>query len=123
MSAGKPFTGTDKRVGLFLMISAHTTLLIGLYLWLFGPWGLANIRNLGFGEVMKNRAYRFYAIEHITGMLIAIVLITVARGVSKKVITDAAKHKRIFWLLLIALLIILVTIPWPFREAIGRPWI
>src|ERR1700753_3152649 len=46
MTAGKPFSAGDKKVGLFLMISAHTTLVVGLILWLFGPWGLANIRNL-----------------------------------------------------------------------------
>lgn len=119
MTAGRAFTAGDKKVGLFLMISAHTTLLVGIYLYLAGPWGLANIRNLGFGEVMKNNVYRFYAVEHVFGMLVAIALITIARGASKKNIPDAAKHKRTFWLVLVALLIILVTIPWPFRAGIG----
>src|ERR1700761_4032497 len=121
MTGGKPFTAGDKKTGLFLMICAHTTLLVGLTLWLTGPWGLANIRNLGFGEVMKERVYRFYAVEHLTGMLIAIVLITIGRGAAKKNITDLAKHKRTFWFILVALLIILATAPWPFRAGIGRP--
>jgi hypothetical protein len=119
MTAGKPFSAGDKKVGLFLMISAHTTLLVGLYLWVFGPYGLANIRNLGFGEVMKDRVYRFFAVEHIFGMLVAIVLITIGRGAAKKPISDGAKHKRTFWLILVALVIMLATIPWPFREGIG----
>lgn len=123
MTAGKPFGPGDKKTGLFLMIAAHTTLLVGLYLWLFGPLGLANIRNLGFGEVMKDRAYRFFAVEHLVGMLIAIVLITVGRGASKKNIPDRAKHKRTFWFILVALLIILASVPWPFMTEIGRPWL
>jgi hypothetical protein len=123
MAGRKPFTATDKKVGLFLMIAAHTTLLIGLYLWLTGPYGLANIRNLGFGELMKERVYRYYAVEHIAGMLIAIVLITIGRGAAKKDIPDVTKHKRVFWFVLVALVIILATVPWPFREGIGRPWI
>lgn len=123
MTAGKPFSAADKKVGLFLMISAHTTLLIGLYLYFFGPWGFTNIRNLGFGEVMKNNAYRFYAVEHIFGMLVAIVLITIGRGVAKKNIPDLSKHKRTFWYVLVALVIILATIPWPFRAGIARPWL
>ncbi len=122
MTGNKPFTAGDKKTGLFLMISAHITLLVGLYLWFFGPWGIANIRNLGFGEVMKDRVARFYAVEHLVGMLIAIVLITIGRGVSKKNIPDGAKHKRTFWFILIALVIILATIPWPFREGIARSW-
>lgn len=122
MTAGKAFSTGDKKVGLFLMIAAHTTLLVGLYLWIAGPWGFANIRNLGFGDVMKNKVYRYYAVEHLFGMLIAIVLITIGRGVAKKNIPDAAKFKKAFWFFLIALVIILVTIPWPFREGVGRPW-
>jgi hypothetical protein len=34
-----------------------------------------------------------------------------------------AKFRRSFWLFLFALIIILVTIPWPFRTGVGRPWI
>jgi hypothetical protein len=84
---------------------------------------VANIANLGFGEVMKNPVMRYYAVEHITGMLIAIVLITIGKGVAKKRIPDAAKYKRTFWFFLIALVIILATVPWPFRAGIGRPWL
>ena len=125
MTGGKVFSDGDKKTGLFLMIAAHTTLLVGLYLWIAGPWGLANIRNLGFGDVMKDKVYRYFAIEHLTGMLIAIVLITIGRGAAKKNIPDAAKFKRSFWLFLVALIIILATVPWPFREGIGagRGWI
>jgi hypothetical protein len=123
MTAGKVFSAGDRKVGLFLMIAAHTTLVVGFYLWLAGPYGLANIRNLGFGEVMRDRVYRFYAVEHLVGMLIAIVLITLGRGAAKKNISDRAKHKRTFWYILVALVIILATIPWPFREGIARPWL
>ena len=123
MTAGKVFSAGDKKTGLFLMIAAHTTLLIGLYLWIAGPWGLANIRNLGFGDVMKDKYSRFFAIEHIFGMLIAIVLITIGRGAAKKNIPDLAKFKRSFWFFLVALVIILATVPWPFRAVIGRPWL
>ena len=122
MTAGKVFSAGDRKVGLFLMIAAHTTLVVGFYLWLAGPYGLANIRNLGFGEVMKDRVYRFYAVEHLFGMLVAIVLITIGRGAAKKPISDRAKHKRTFWYILVALVLILATIPWPFRAEIARPW-
>jgi hypothetical protein len=123
MTAGKPFTSGDKKTGLFLMISAHITLLIGIYQWVAGPWGLKNIQQLGFGAVMKDPVLRFYAVEHLTGMLVAIILITVGRGVGKKKIPDNVKHKKTFWFFLIALLIILASVPWPFRVGVGRPWL
>ena len=41
MSSGRSFSGGDRKIGLFLLISAHTTFLLGLVLWLFGSFGLA----------------------------------------------------------------------------------
>ncbi len=117
------FSNGDKKIGLFLMISAHITLLIGLYQWFAGAWGLAAIRQLGMGEVMKNPVYRYWTVEHFVGMLLAIVLITIGRGVGKKQISDKSKHTKTFWFYTIALVIILVTIPWPARKGIGRPLI
>ncbi len=119
----KPFTAGDKKAGLWLMISAHITLVIGLYQWFTGPWGYQLIKNIGMSEVMKNDVYRFWAVEHIIGMLIAIILITIGKGVARKNLPDVIKHKRSAWLYTIALIIILITIPWPFREGIGRPLI
>src|SRR4051794_27579703 len=119
-TGNKSFTSGDKKVGLFLMISAHIMLLIGLYQWFAGPWGLQNIRNLGMKAVMQDNVYRFWAIEHITGMLVAIILITIGRGSAKKNISDTAKHKRSFWFYLIAFVIILASVPWPGRE-VARP--
>ena len=119
MTGKKPFSAGQKKTGLFLMIAAHIELLIGLYQWIFGPWGIKFLSNAG----MKDPVARFYGVEHITAMVIAIVLITIGRGVSKKNIPDAAKQKRTFWFFLVALVIILASIPWPGRAGIGRPWL
>lgn len=120
--ADQPFTAADKKLGLFLMIAAHTTLLLGLYQWFTGPWGFQNIQNLGMGVVMKDSVQRFWAVEHITGTVIAIVLITIGRGVAKKNLPNITKHKRSAVLFLIALIVLLAVVPWPFRTGIGRPW-
>ena len=71
----------------------------------------------GFGEVMKDSFALFWVVEHITAMILAIVLITIARGKAKTLNFNAAK-----WLYLVALILLLAAIPWPFREGIGRPW-
>jgi hypothetical protein len=121
MNKKAPISAGDRKVDLFLMITAHITLLVGLYQWFSGPWGFKLIKNVGMSEIMKNDQYRFWGIEHISGMLVAIILITVGRGAVKRSI-DWRAHKKAFWFFLVALLIILVTVPWPFREGIGRPW-
>ncbi|MFT4023558.1 MAG: hypothetical protein QM664_07225 [Flavihumibacter sp.] len=114
------YTAKDRKTDLLLMIFTHTNLLVGLILWFAGPMGLKNISNLGMGEVMRTAVYRFFAVEHVFGMLVAVVLITIARSAGKPATAGTAAHKKAFYLLLVALLIILATIPWPFREAIAR---
>ena len=113
MMGNKPFTAGDKKTGLFLLITAHTMLLVGLYQWFVGPWGLKNIQSMGMSVVMKDPLYRFWAVEHITGMILAIALITIGRISSKKAVTDKSKHSRSFWFFLVALVVILAVVPWP----------
>ena len=103
-----------RKTSLWLLISAHIMLLIGLFQVINGRYGISNGLPEGI-ELMKDKFYRFYWIEHPVGMLIAIILITIARGKAK-----VLNYKATSWLLLIALLIILATIPWPFRETVGR---
>ena len=79
-----------------------------------------NIQNIGMKAVMKDNVYRFWAVEHIMGMLLGIILITVGRGSAKKNISDIVKHRRSFWFYFIAFVIIIATVPWPFRE-VARP--
>lgn len=117
----KSFTNGDRKLGSFLMISTHIQFLVGLFLYFAGDLGLKLIQNSGMGVVMKDSVARYWAVEHLVGMLIAIVLITIGKGVAKKNISDKLKHTRSFWYYFIALIIILVLIPWPFREGIARP--
>lgn len=106
-----------KKTSLWLLIAAHTTLLIGLFQYFTGAVGYKLIQANGFAAVMKDSVFRFWAVEHMLGMIIAIVLITIARGKAKGGGYNAAS-----WLYLIALIIILAVVPWPFREGIARPW-
>ncbi len=118
----KVFTAGDKKIFLFTLISAHINLLVGLYLLIFGTFGIANGLPAGV-ELMKSKFFRFFWVEHPTGMIIAIILITLGYGMAKKNVSDTVKFKKAFWFFFIALIVILATVPWPFREIVGRPWI
>ncbi len=119
----KTLSPGDAKIWLFTMISAHTSLLIGLYLLLFGTFGIISAGMPPGTHLMKDKFYRFFWVEHPFGMILAIVLITIGRGVAKKNLPDQTKYKKAFWFFLIALVVILATVPWPFREIVGRPWI
>lgn len=110
----------DAKLWLFTMVSAHITLLIGLYLLFFGHYGILSAGLPEGVQLMKDKFYRFFWIEHPVGMVLATALITIGRGMVKKQIKDPLKYKRAFWLFLLAMLIILAVIPWPGREIVGR---
>lgn len=121
LSGKRPFRPADKRPGLFFMILMDLQLLAGLFLYFFGDWGLNSIRSYGMGATMQNTMTRFFAIEHETGMIIALILVHIAYAITKKKnLTDKAKFSKAFWLFLVAFLFILSFIPWPFRESLGR---
>jgi hypothetical protein len=119
----KTFTAGDAKLWLFTMISAHITLLLGLYQVLFGRFGIVTTTLPAGTNVMKDTFYRFFWVEHPVSMIIAIVLITLGRKSAKMNVSDTVKFRRAFWFFFIALLLILAAIPWPFREGIGRPLI
>lgn len=116
LAGTRPFIRSDNRLGLLLTIFADLMLVIGIVLWYFGPNGYQGIERAGgMSGAMKDATTRFYAVEHLVGMLIAIVLIHIGKAQARKSIGDRAKHRRTMIFYLLALLIILVSIPWPFR--------
>ena len=120
--ANAAFEKSTQKANLLFMILCDTQLLIGLYLYFVGPWGIKNIQNMGMANVMHDKVARFFAVEHFAGMLVALVLVHLAYATAKKNSSDLAKHKKMFWFNFIALLVMLASIPWPFRAAIGRAW-
>lgn len=112
----KEFNKREKLVNLFSMVSLHTQLLLGFILYFISP------RVRFFEGWMKDAAYRFYGLEHLIGMLIAVVIITLGYSKSKRASTVAEKFKPIKIFYIIGLIIILVSIPWPFRANLGGAW-
>ena len=102
-----------KSTGLWLMITSHVMLVIGLYQWFRDVFNYPD-----FKSVVATPALRFFKMEHPVMMVIAVVLITLARRKAKEL-----NYRSHSIMLGVALLIILAMIPWPFREAaIARPW-
>jgi L-asparagine transporter-like permease len=119
----RPFIKSDARTGTVLVIFTDLMLLIGIALYFFGPRGYNVLKGSSMGEVMKEPFSRFFTVEHTLGMLIAIILIHIGKAQARKQISDKAKHKRTLIFYLLALLIILASIPWPFRQVgAGSHW-
>jgi hypothetical protein len=98
------YTGLDDRMSLWLFILTHTQLLVGFLLYFVSPLVIFS------GASMKDSIARYWLVEHNTMMLIAIVLITMARISAKKMADAVAKHKRLFIFNALALIIIVAAI-------------
>ena len=107
-----PFTEGQRKLGLFTMIALHVQLVIGLVLYIKHPLGM-NL--LGKDGTMSDSYSRFFAVEHATLMIVAIVLGTLGYSLSKRAADDAGKHKKQAMFFGLCLLLILLGIPWPFR--------
>jgi len=107
------YTDGNRKLYLFTLIFVHLQLVIGLILYFISP-------KVNF-NMLSEKVYRFYTVEHITGMLIAIALVTVGYSLSKRA-SDTTKKQRLIGIFYgIGLLLILASIPWPGRVA-GAGW-
>lgn len=121
LSGKNPYTSNDRKTTLFTMIAAHLQLVIGIVLYMTSTVVQAGRSNMA--AAMKDTALRFWTVEHITMMIIAIVFITIGNIRSKKMDTDAGKYKQVLIWFGVALVVIIAAMPWPFRvEGIGRGW-
>jgi Co/Zn/Cd efflux system component len=102
----------DSKVYSYALIATHIQLLLGLILYVMSP-------KVDFG-MMSEKLYRFFTVEHTLMMIVAIILITVGRVRSRK-LEGGTKHRTIVYFYALGLILILVSIPWPFRN-LGAGW-
>jgi hypothetical protein len=119
LASKRLYTSGDDRANFFFMLSMDIQLLIGLILYFTGLW-FDRLKHMA--ESMKVPMIRFFTIEHELMMIIAWILVHVGRVSVKKAATPQDKFKKTLVFFGIALLLILIAMPWPFREAVARPW-
>jgi len=107
----KGWAKLDDQLGLLFSTSLDVQMLLGLILYIFlSPITRAAFKN--FGAAMSDGTLRFFAVEHILYMVIAVVLGHVGRTLSKKATQATAKHRIAAILFGLATLAILLAIPW-----------
>lgn len=115
----KEYTAVDNKISLFLLISVHLQLVIGLGLYFMSP--VVETALSDFGAAMKDPVLRFWGVEHIASMVIGVAIITLGRIMAKKGKNDASKFRRQAVYFLLAMVLIFSSIPWPWA-AISRAW-
>ena len=112
------FSSADKKSGLFFMIFCDLQLLFGLILFIKNGW--FDKMKTSMGEAMKNPVDRFFIAEHAMMMVLAWILVHIGYSAVKKAAPEK-KHKKMIVFFGIALLLILISIPWEFKSVVARP--
>jgi hypothetical protein len=111
----------DDSAGRWFVLALDTQAMIGIILYVFlSPYTMSAWRNMG--EAMANSTTRFFAVEHLFGAVLALAFAHIGRVRVRRSSDASRKHATAALFFTIALVAILVSIPWPFMPA-GRPWI
>lgn len=111
----RPILNGDRALAIAAMVVCHIQLVIGLILY---------ASNYETYKNMSGELGRFWKMEHIGTMVIAIVLVTVGRMLSKRAKEERVKQRHVAVFYLIALVMMLWATPWPFSAVgHGRGWL
>jgi hypothetical protein len=111
------WTPTDDRSGRLFVIAIDVQTLIGLLLYgVLSPITRGAFEDMAVA--MRDSTLRFWAVEHVTMMLAALVFAHVGRVRSKPGVPDAVRHRRAAIFFTLALVLVFMAMPWPWaREA------
>jgi hypothetical protein len=107
----RAWTSADADVARWFTLSITLQFALGLVLWAgLSPYGLSGFDDMA--AVMKDAVRRFWAVEHLTMMLLALALAHVGAARVRKASSDAGRHKATVVFFGLALALTLAAIPW-----------
>ena len=107
----REWTPTDRKVGMFYSVSLDIQLLLGLLLYfVLSPKTTIALRN--FSAAMQSSELRFFVLEHILMMVLAVIFAHVGVAAAKRVEDSVLKHRRTAIWFSLSLIAVLVGMPW-----------
>jgi hypothetical protein len=111
-AARRSWQPLDDRVGLAFLIAIDLQILLGLLLY-FVLSPITEAAMADFGAAMGNSGLRFWAVEHVFGTVVGALLAHRGRSRVRKLADPGRKHKAAAVFIVLALVAILASIPWP----------
>ncbi|RZK41586.1 MAG: cytochrome B [Pedobacter sp.] len=112
-TGNKKYTEGNRKLNVFTLISTHIQLLFGIVLYFLSP-----LTKGPMGESL----FRYWKVEHISIMILAVILITVGNAQSKKIVDEKGKHRAISVYFGLALLFIVVAVFMMVNSDPSRTW-
>ena len=114
------FTPLENSIQNFALTITNIQFLIGLWLYFKSP--IVDYFWDNFKVAVHERDIRFFGMEHITMMFIAVAIINTGSSLLKRRTTDNSKFKTIAIWFSVGLIIIFLSIPWQFSPFTSRPY-
>lgn len=118
LTFNKPYTRLHRITAAVASGISHLQLLLGFTLYYLSP----TAQSFWQTKSMRWNDGLFFALIHFGLMSLAIVLLSIGSALSKRETDERRKFRILFNYYVIALLIILIAIPWPFSPLAQRPW-
>jgi hypothetical protein len=107
----RQYNNLDDKLSLITLMFVHLQFLLGLVLFFISPITATAMEDMA--AAMKETELRFWAVEHTTLMILAVILITVGRIRSKSNgLRSDEKFRRLIIFYSIGFVLIVAGIPW-----------
>ena len=117
----RAFSAADDLTRHTVATLAHLQLAAGIWLYFVSP--IISYFLHDYADARHNRAVRFFGMEHSVVMLLSILLLTAGSVITKRKTNDAEKFKTMAIWFSVALVVILLMVPWPFSPMAQRPYL
>jgi hypothetical protein len=110
--ARRAWTAGDRRANMLATVSLDVQMLLGLLLyWFLSPFTTEAFND--FGAAMRTPGLRYWAVEHVTVMVGALIVAHLGNVMARHAPTDSSRHLRGALFFGLALLLALIGTPWP----------
>ena len=120
IAAKSLFTKTDNFFRHWTATLFHIQLIIGIMLYVKSP--VVGYFWENFSEAVQHIEILFFGLIHLLLMISVVVMITIGSALAKRRETDREKFNTMLRWFGIALIILLIAIPWPFSPFAHRPF-
>lgn len=117
----RPFTRRDNLIRHLTATVSHIQLLIGYVLYFQSP--LTAYFRAHVQEPGQPFEFRFFGWMHVLIMTVAVIMITIGSAAAKRQDSDLRRFRTMTIWFVLALLLAMIAIPWPFSPLAHRPYI
>ncbi|QRR01287.1 hypothetical protein [Dyadobacter sandarakinus] len=121
VAGNRPFTTRANAIRHWAATLTEIQLVLGFVLYSLSP--VTSIKAAGNNAVWLGNQQFFFSYVHAGLMFLAVVALSIGSAKAKRADTDRQKYQTMLRWYVLALLVILAAVPWPFSPLADRPYL